>query len=203
MKPGVIAFTLFLTWLVSGCSLPAARAPDADVNAALLDVLDQYEYRANLVSNLLAAVHGGTDREQPLLAALATARSQLATIPATPGVLNDAVAFGRFEVGQRQLEDSLSALLIAIDDDHRLATDAKIRRLRGQIALAEHRITVSRDQYDQAAKQYNAALGRFPDDLTAQVFGYRQRPTFSGSGGTVPRHPPRVDFGSLRGSLRV
>lgn len=203
MKPIAIAFALFMMWLVSGCSLPAARDHDAEVNAALTEVLDQYQHRADLVSNLLAAVHAETNREQPPVAALEAASSQLAAIPATPVALGNPVAFQRFEVGQRQLEDSLSALLIAIDDDRRLAADPKIRRLTAQFAYAENRIAVSRDQYDQAAKQYNAALGQFPDNLTAQVLGYRKRPIFSGLAETLPRHPPRVDFDSLRGSLRV
>ncbi|WP_144158137.1 LemA family protein [Paraburkholderia sp. BCC1885] len=206
MKLVMTAITVFMIWLVSGCSIPVAQDRDADVNAALLDVLDvldQYQYRAGLVSNLLAAVHGGATREQPSLAALASARFQLAAIPSTPGVLDDPVAFQRFEVAQRQLADSLSGLLIAIDDDRQLAADAKIGRLRFQFATTESRIAVSRDQYDQAAKRYNAALARFPDSLTAQVFGYRRRPTFSGPEEAVPRHAPRVDFGSLRGSLRV
>lgn len=202
MKPVVIAFALFMMMLVSGCSLPAVRDPDAEVNAALMNVLDQYEYRANLISNLLAAVHGDANHVQPPLTPLMTATSQVAAIPATRDGLGDPVAFERFEVGQRQLEDSLSGVLIAIDDDRRLAADPKIRRLRVQFANAESRIAVSRDQYDQEAKQYNAALGRFPNNLTAQVLGYRRRPTFSGST-VAPRHPPRVDFDSLRGSLRV
>lgn len=203
MKPVAIALTLFMMWLVSGCSLPVARDHDAEVNAALMEVLDQYQHRADLVSNLLAAVHGETNREQPPVAVLEAASSQLAAISATPGVLGNPVAFQRFEVGQRQLEDALSALLIAIDDDRRLANDPKFRRLTAQFAYAENRIAVSRDQYDQAAKQYNAALGQFPDNLTAQVLGYRKRPSFSGSAETLPRHSPRVDFDSLRGSLRV
>jgi LemA protein len=203
MKRVVIAFSLFVMCLVNGCSLPAARDHDSEVNGALMDVLDQYQYRANLVSNLLAAVHRDANRGQPPLAALVAARSQLADIPATPGELDDPVAFQRFEVGQRQLEDALSGLLIAVDDDQRLAADPEIRRLRIQFANAESRIAVARDQYDQAAKQYNAALGRFPNNLPAQILGYGKRPTFSGSGEAVPCHPPRVDYGSLRGSLRV
>lgn len=203
MKPVVMAFAIFTMWLMSACSLSAAQDHEADVNAALMDVLDQYQYRANLVSNLLAALDGEVNREKPPLSALEAARSQLAAIPATPDILEDPVAFQRFVAGQRQLEDSLSGLLIVIDGDRRLASDPKIRRLRGRFANVESRIVVSRDEYDQTAKQFNAALGQFPNNLTAHVFGYRQRPTFSGSGDVVRHRPPRVDFGSLRGSLRV
>ncbi|SDI86093.1 LemA family protein [Paraburkholderia phenazinium] len=203
MKPTAIAFRLFLTLLLSSCSLPVARDHDAQVNAALMDVLEQYQYRANLVSKLLAAVHGAANLAGPPLAALVAARSQLAVVPATPGELDNPVAFERFEVGQRQLEDALSGLLISIDDDRRLAADPTICRLRAQFANAESRIATERDQYDQAAKQYNAALDRFPDNFAARVFGYQKRSTFDGSALALPRHPPRVDFGSLRGSLRV
>lgn len=203
MKQTAVVFVVFVIWLVSGCSLQSLPAEDSDVKAALMDVLDQYQYRAKLVAELIAAVHGEAKRQQQIRESVAAVQSQLTAIPATPVLLNDSVAFQRFEVGQRQLTDSLSRLLIAIDDDRRLADDSECHRLKVLLSISGRRIAGSRNRYDQAVEHYNAALDLFPNTAVASVLGYGKRPTFSVPDQPALRHPPRVDFGSLRGSLRV
>lgn len=203
MKPFAIAVAVFVGWMISGCSLRVVQNDDADVRAALTDVLDQYQYRASLAGKLIAAVNVEAMRERPMFEAVAAVQSGLSATLAAQHMVDDPVMFQRFEVSERQLTDSLSRLTIAIDEDHRLAGDTKCHRLKDLLFVAQGRIAMSRDRYDEAVERYNAALDLPTHDVAGRVLGYRRRLMFDIPDLPAANHQPRVDFGSLRGSLRV
>jgi LemA protein len=198
-----VALLLFAVALLSACPLRAARPDDSDVNAALTEILGQYQKRGELAGQLTMLAEATASRDDSMVAAVKAAQAQLGCIRAAPGPLVEPPAFERFDVAQRQLSDAISRLLIESDHDRRLRTNPHFVALRRQIATADRRIDVARERYDEAAERYNARLHRFPDNLAARMLPLHERPTFGTSDVTARHRKPRTDFDALRGSLRV
>lgn len=70
------------------------------------------------------------------------------------------------------------------------------RDLRVTLEGTENRITVARNQYIQAVQSYNVLARSFPTNLTAKVFSYEPKPTFSVQNEAEISRPPTVDFGN-------
>jgi len=58
----------------------------------------------------------------------------------------------------------------------------------------ENRITVARNRYIQTVQEYNVLARSFPNNLTAMVFGYQVKPSFSVANEAQISAPPVVDF---------
>jgi LemA protein len=49
-------------------------------------------------------------------------------------------------------------------------------------------------RYIEAVQAYNVTVRRFPSNLTAKVFGYDPKPTFTVENETEIARPPQVSF---------
>lgn len=189
--------------IMGGCRTYVASPSDANVKASLSEVLDLYSQRLGLVSQLTAIAQDKLEVGTSALAAIASARAEVVALPATLALANDPIAFGRFDVAQRQLTDAISALMIEAESERRLNSDTTFRALQGKLAVWATRIGSARSRYDEAAQIYNAALHTFPHNVADVLCAEQEKPTFS-----VPDRPrlrplPHIDFQALRGGLRV
>jgi LemA protein len=66
-------------------------------------VLNQYQRRADLVPNLVNTVKGFAAQEQAVLLGVTNARAKIGSIQASPELVNDPVAFAKFEAAQTSL----------------------------------------------------------------------------------------------------
>ena len=64
-----------------------------------------------------------------------------------------------------------------------------------QLEGTENRITVARNRYIQAVQDYNVLARSFPSNLTAMVFGYDVKPSFTVQNEAEISQPPKVEFG--------
>jgi len=48
-----------------------------------------------------------------------------------------------------------------------------------QLEGTENRITVARNRYIKSVQDYNVGIRTFPNNLTAMVFGYKEKPNFT------------------------
>jgi LemA protein len=55
---------------------------------------------------------------------------------------------------------------------------------------------VARNQYIQAVQSYNVLARSFPTNLTAKVFSYEPKPSFTVQNEAEISRPPTVDFGN-------
>ena len=76
-----------------------------------------------------------------------------------------------------------------------LKSDALFRDLMSQLEGTENRITVARNRYIKAVQEYNVLVRQFPVNLTAMLFGYQLKPSFSVEDEKAISKPPTVDFG--------
>src|SRR3569832_324755 len=70
------------------------------------------------------------------------------------------------------------------------------RDMQAQLEGTENRITVARNRYIAAVKTYNVTVRSYPSNLTAMMFGYKTKPTFTVENEKAIAVPPKVDFGS-------
>lgn len=179
---------------LAGCGYNAIQAQDEQVKASWSEVLNQYQRRADLVPNLVKTVQGYANQEKEVLTRVTEARAQVGSVQATPELLNDPQAFAKFEAAQAQLSTSLSRLLVVSENYPQLKSDANFRDLQAQLEGTENRIAVARNRYIKAVQDYNTTVRSFPANLTASMFGYKEKPNFSVANEAEIARPPQVDF---------
>jgi LemA protein len=187
--------TLLATLTLSGCGYNTIQTTDEGVTASWSEVLNQYQRRADLVPNLVNVVKGYASHEKEVLEAVTVARSRVGSIQATPELVNDPQAFAKFQAAQGELTSALSRLLVVSENYPQLKADASFRDLQAQLEGTENRVTVARNRYIAAVKEFNVTVRTFPNNLTAMLFGYKVKPSFSVENEKAISTAPKVDFG--------
>ncbi|HTT37936.1 MAG TPA: LemA family protein [Burkholderiales bacterium] len=187
---------------LSGCGYNTIQAEDEQVKAAWSEVLNQYQRRADLIPNLVSTVKGYAQQEQEVLLGVTQARARVGSIQATPELLNDPQAFAKFQAAQGELTSALSRLLVVSENYPQLKSDQNFRDLQAQLEGTENRITVARKRYIDAVQRYNTTIRQLPVNLTAMVFGYKEKPNFSVENEAAVSKPPAVDFSKPSPSSR-
>src|SRR5437764_4677881 len=180
---------------LSGCGYNALQQQDEQAKAAWSEVVNQYQRRADLIPNLVNTVKGFAAQEQQVLTQVTEARSRVGSIQATPELLNDEAAFRRFQQAQAGMTSALSRLLLVAENYPQLKSDANFRDLQAQLEGTENRIAVARNRYIKAVQEYNVLVRQFPVNLTAMLFGYQLKPSFSVEDEKAISKPPTVDVG--------
>ena len=195
MKRWLMVLALFATALgVSGCGYNKIQAEDEQTKAAWSEVINQYQRRADLVPNLVNTVKGYAQQEQDVLLGVTNARAKVGSIQATPELVNDPQAFAKFQQAQGELTSALSRLLVVAENYPQLKSDQNFRDLQAQLEGTENRIAVARQRYIKAVQEYNTTVRQFPVNLTAMLFGYKEKANFTVENEAAIAKPPAVDF---------
>jgi LemA protein len=195
MRKLVTVLYLATALTLSGCGYNTFQAQDEQINASWSEVLNQYQRRADLVPNLVNTVKGYAGHEKDVLEAVTASRAKVGSIQVTPELVNDDQAFAKFQAAQSELTSALSRLLVVAENYPQLKADANFRDLQAQLEGTENRITVARNRYIAAVKEYNITVRSFPSNLTAMMFGYKTKPSFSVENEKAISTAPVVDFG--------
>ena len=181
---------------LGGCGYNDFQRLDEETRSAWAEVLNQYQRRADLIPNLVETVKGEANFEQETLTRVIEARARATAIQVTPEMLDDPQAMERFQAAQGQLGSALSRLLAVSENYPNLKANQGFQDLRVQLEGTENRVTVARNRYIEAVKDYNVLARSFPSNLTAMVFGYDPKASFTVANEAEISAPPRVDFGS-------
>ena len=182
------------TAFLSGCGYNDIQRGDETVKSAWSEVLNQYQRRTDLIPNLVETVKAFAAQEQQVFLGVTEARSRVGSIQATPELINDPQAFARFQQAQGALSSALSRLLLVAENYPQLKSDRNFRDLQAQLEGTENRITVARNRYIKAVQAYNVVVRQFPSNLTAMLFGFKEKPQFTVENEKEISKPPKVDF---------
>jgi LemA protein len=193
----------FVRWIVlgvmaavlSGCGYNEFQSKDEATKAAWGEVVNQYQRRADLIPNLVNTVKGYAGHEKDTLESVTRARAQATSFQITPEVLNDPAAFQKFQQVQGELSSALSRLMAVAENYPQLKADTSFRDLQSQLEGTENRITVARQRYIAAVQDYNVQVRSFPTNLTAMMFGYETKPSFTVENEKAISTAPKVEFG--------
>ncbi len=196
MRSWTLAFVLVALVSLPGCGYNTLQSQDEAVKAAWSEVVNQYQRRADLIPNLVNTVKGFAIQEQQVLIGVTEARAKAGSIQLTPELLNDPVAFQKFQQAQGELTSALKSLFAVTEAYPDLKSNENFRDLQAQIEGTENRITVARNRYIDSVRGYNTTVRQFPSNLTAKIFDFETKPNFSVTNEAEIAAAPTVDFGT-------
>ena len=158
----LIAFGLVT--MLGGCGYNTLQTTDEQIKASWAEVVNQYQRRADLIPNLVETVKGFAKQETTIFTEVADARSRLA------GAVQGGNLQEMAEANQA-MNAPLGRLLAIVENYPELKSNENFRQLQDQLEGTENRISVARQDYNQAARQYNTFVRTFPYNLTAKMFG--------------------------------
>jgi LemA protein len=170
----------------SGCSYSRFTGSEEAIKAQWGQVQNQLQRRNDLIPNLVESVKGYAAQEKDVFTSIAASRAKLAgarTPEETISAANEQTA-------------ALSRLLVVVENYPQLKSDANFRQLMDELAGTENRISTERMRYNERVQEYNTLRRRFPSNVTAKVFGFKEYPYFEAP--PASQQAPKVDFGSGR-----
>ena len=191
MRP--IALVLAPAVLLAGCGINSVPTAEEAAKARWADVQNQYQRRADLVPNLVATVKAAGAQEKNILVEVTQARAGANQVRLTGEQLADPAAVANFQRAQGAVTMSLQRLQEAYPE---LKSQANYSTLLSQLEGTENRITVARNDYNQAVQAYNTRIRTFPDAVGAKIF-YGAKPLVPFQATTPGAETaPTVNFGS-------
>lgn len=196
MKKGVIAIGIILLCLIllGGCGVSSYNSivnKDEAVSTAWSNVENQYQRRSDLIPNLVNTVKGYATHEKSTLQDVVEARSKATQITIDPTNLTPE-ALQKYQQAQGQVGAALGRLLMIAENYPDLKANQNFLELQAQLEGTENRIAVARRNFNEAAKDYNVYIRKFPRNILASLFGFSKRPYFEAEEGA--QQAPKVEF---------
>jgi LemA protein len=185
---------LLLATLLSGCGYNSIQSKDEAVKASWSEVVNQYQRRADLVPNLVATVKGYAAHEEEVFIKVTEARAQVGKITLSADDLTDEAKVKQFQAAQGELSSALSRLMAVSENYPQLKADGLFQNLQAQLEGTENRVTVARNRYITMVQDYNTFVRSFPQNITAKMFGYKEKANFSVENEKQISTAPTVDF---------
>ncbi|MDZ7372596.1 MAG: LemA family protein [candidate division KSB1 bacterium] len=170
-------------------------ALDEQVKTQWAQVQTVLQRRMDLIPNLVETVKGYATFERQTLEAVIQARAN-ATRPElnVSGLVDNPEALNQYMQAQNALSQALGRLLVVVERYPELRANENFIRLQDELAGTENRIAVERRRYNDAVREYNQTIRRFPTVLFAGLLGFQPRPYFEAP--AEAQQAPRVDFGT-------
>ena len=150
-----------------------------------------YQRRADLIPNLVATVKGYAAHESETLESVVAARAKATQVTVDPSNLT-AESVAKFNEAQGELSTALGRLLLIQENYPDLKANENFRDLQAQLEGTENRIATERMKFNQAVKDYNTNIRRFPANIIASAFGFEKKGYFEAQAGAETA--PKVKF---------
>ena len=164
---------------------------DENAQSAWSQVENVYQRRADLIPNLVATVKGYAAHESETLENVVAARAKATQVTIDPANLS-AEEIAKYNEAQGELGNALGRLLLIQENYPDLKANQNFRDLQAQLKGTENRIATERMKFNQAVKDYNTLIRRFPNNIFASMFGFGKKGYFEANSGA--ENAPRVEF---------
>lgn len=138
------------------------------VDSQWAQVENQLKRRADLIPNLVETVKGYASHEEEVLTQITEARSSF-NAASTPQEYAEANA---------QFERALSNLYVVVENYPELKASQNFSELQYELAGTENRIATERMRYNEAVEEFNRTVRRFPTNIIAGIFGFKEKQYF-------------------------
>ena len=155
---------------------------NAEVEKKWADVESVYQRRADLIPNLVATVKGYAEHEESTLQAVTDARTRATSITIDPATATPE-QMEAWMAAQDEVSGALGRLLAVAESYPDLKANQNFLQLQAQLEGTENRISVERQNYNEAVKEYNVMVRRFPNNIIASMFGFDQKSMFEAQAG--------------------
>ena len=155
---------------------------NAEVEKKWADVESVYQRRADLIPNLVATVKGYAEHEESTLQAVTDARTRATSITIDPATATPE-QMEAWMAAQDEVSGALGRLLAVAESYPDLKANQNFLQLQAQLEGTENRISVERQKYNEAVKEYNVMVRRFPNNIIASMFGFDTKSMFEAQAG--------------------
>lgn len=155
---------------------------NAEVEKKWADVESVYQRRADLIPNLVATVKGYAEHEESTLQAVTDARTRATSITIDPATATTE-QMEAWMAAQDEVSGALGRLLAVAESYPDLKANQNFLQLQAQLEGTENRISVERQKYNEAVKEYNVMVRRFPNNIIASMFGFDAKSMFEAQAG--------------------
>ena len=169
----------FIVAPLAGCSYNTFVGQEEAIKAQWAQVENQLQRRNDLIPNLVETVKGYAQHEESVFKDVADARTQLLSAKSPEE-----------KIGAANRETSALGRLLAIAENYpQLKANEQFNRLMDELAGTENRLAVERMRYNEKVQEYDTSRRRFPANLTAKMFGFKEHPYFQAppDAKTVPK----------------
>ena len=146
---------------------------NAAVDGQWAQVETVYQRRFDLIPNLVASVQGAMKQEQTVFKDLADARANY----------SGAQTVDQKAAAATQVESSLGRLIAVMENYPQLKSIDAVQNLMVQLEGSENRVAVERQRFDDDVQALNVKVMRFPSNILASMFGFKQRAYFEAATG--------------------
>jgi LemA protein len=169
---------------VSGCSYNKFVSQEEEIKTQWAEIQNQLQRRNDLIPNLVETVKGFAQQERDVFGQIADSRAKLAGAK-TPEQTIEAA---------NQQSAALSRLLVIVENYPQLRSNESFNRLMDELSGTENRIAVARMRYNEKVNTYNTSRRKFPSNITAGIFGFKDTyPRFDAP--PEAERAPKVNFG--------
>ncbi len=155
---------------------------NAEVEKKWADVESVYQRRADLIPNLVATVKGYAEHEESTLQAVTDARTRATSITIDPATATPE-QMEAWMAAQDEVSGALGRLLAVAESYPDLKANQNFLQLQAQLEGTENRISVERQKYNEAVKEYNVMVRRFPNNIIASMFDFDAKSMFEAQAG--------------------
>ena len=187
----VYALFLILTPFLTGCGYNKMVSLDEKVKAQWSQVENVYQRRADLIPNLVNTVKGYANFEKSTLTQVIEARAKATSIQINPDKL-DPQSIQKFQAAQDELGSALSRLMVVVERYPDLKANQNFLELQAQLEGTENRIATERRKFNEATREYNTYIRKFPQLLFAKMFGFKEKGYFKAE--EKAKEVPKVQF---------
>ncbi len=177
----VIAIVAILVmFFISSYNGIVSKNEEVESSLSNLDVMLQR--RADLIPNLVNTVKGYTNHENEIIEKVTEARTKLVNASSVEEKSN----------ANNELSSSLNALMVVVENYPDLKSSENFTQLSDELAGTENRIAVARKDYNNAVKNFNTTIIKFPSNIVANMFGFEKATYFEAEETSL--EVPNVNF---------
>jgi LemA protein len=191
-RVALLLLVLVAPVLLAGCGINTIPTKEEMAKAKWADVQTQYQRRADLIPNLVATVKGYAQQERSVLTEVTQARASATQVQVDASTLTDPAKFQQFQQAQDRLSGALGRLMLIQERYPDLKSNQNFLALQSQLDGTENRIAISRRDYNEAVRDYNTRVARFPATVVARLTGFTPKPFFEATADAAT--PPKVKF---------
>ncbi len=182
---------LTATTSLTSCNYNSLVEQEQQVKQAWAQVENQYQRRADLIPNLVNTVKGYTTHEEETLTKVVEARAKATSITLNADNL-DEETLAKYQQAQGELSGALKSLLAVTEAYPDLKANENFLNLQAQLEGTENRIATERKRYTEAVAEFNTSIKKFPTNIYAGWFGFKEKPQFKAEAGA--EKAPEVKF---------
>jgi LemA protein len=167
---------------LTGCSYNRFVGQEEAIKAQWAQVENQLQRRNDLIPNLVETVKGYATHEESVYKDIADARAQMMAAKSPEETIAAA---------NRQTS-ALGRLFATSENYPNLKANEQFNRLMDELSGTENRLAVERMRYNEKVQEYETSRRRFPANITAKMFHFKEYPFFQAP--PEAKQVPKVNF---------